>query len=416
MSDAPLVLPTEIPWERLKGHDLEETIYWLLDALGARDLEWRRGGKGAGAADQGRDLQATFQVPTPEGEFRAQRWWIEAKGRKSSVERSAVQKAVSDAEVQSGVDVLVVVTNGSFTNPVRDWVNDWNAQHRRPEVKLWDRDTLERQLTRHPSVVARLFAKALSPHGHIAVLEDRFVNRGMFASSDTPQLLWKHRDELNYSAIAPFALVASEYANGDPYARRWMTLFIEEAVLSALALSNGNARHILARVEQTGGHNAIIKALAHLLVASLKCSSASDALMMFNAGMEVAEWPESFRDVLFSAQKKLVTYDFLSACAADCVRVSFEPQRDVGPEAYWDKFATPIAPGDADEPGSVLLLERNDRPCKVGFKVGDGHGCPLVRPPADQSEWFSAIGTVVKFRARSSSTIDRLKQKRLTRE
>ena len=63
------VLPAEIPFGDLKARDLEECVYWLLDAMGARDLEWRTGGSGDGAADGGRDLEAVFYVPSPDGEM-----------------------------------------------------------------------------------------------------------------------------------------------------------------------------------------------------------------------------------------------------------------------------------------------------------------------------------------------------------
>ncbi|WP_186157263.1 hypothetical protein [Burkholderia gladioli] len=57
------VLPAAIPFEKLKSKDLEECVYWLLDAMGAKDLEWRTGGTGGGAADGGRDLEAHFFEP-----------------------------------------------------------------------------------------------------------------------------------------------------------------------------------------------------------------------------------------------------------------------------------------------------------------------------------------------------------------
>jgi hypothetical protein len=61
MTDSPTtewILPASIPFADLKGKDLEESVYWLLDAMGAKDLEWCTGGTGGGAADGGRDLEA----------------------------------------------------------------------------------------------------------------------------------------------------------------------------------------------------------------------------------------------------------------------------------------------------------------------------------------------------------------------
>ena len=62
-SDKQWVLPASIPFADLKRRDLEECIYWLFDAMGAKDLEWRTGGSGDGAPDGGRDLEATSIRP-----------------------------------------------------------------------------------------------------------------------------------------------------------------------------------------------------------------------------------------------------------------------------------------------------------------------------------------------------------------
>ncbi len=64
-----LFIPTEIPWQDLKGKDLEELLYWLFDAMGAKELEWRIGGSGSGTSDQGRDLELSFYVSTPDGDL-----------------------------------------------------------------------------------------------------------------------------------------------------------------------------------------------------------------------------------------------------------------------------------------------------------------------------------------------------------
>src|SRR5215471_12532835 len=84
------VLPAAIPFAELKSRDLEECVYWLLDSMGAKDLEWRTGGTGAGAADGGRDLEARFYTPTADGEIDAQKWWIESKGRGGTLESEEV--------------------------------------------------------------------------------------------------------------------------------------------------------------------------------------------------------------------------------------------------------------------------------------------------------------------------------------
>ncbi len=130
-SAAQWILPTAIPFADLKARDLEECVYWLFDALGAKDLEWRTGGSGGGAADGGRDLEATFFVPSPDGEMEAERWWIECKGRRDTLEAEAVKNAVVNA-APAGLASLIIVTNTTFTNPTRDWVKSWQAANPDP--------------------------------------------------------------------------------------------------------------------------------------------------------------------------------------------------------------------------------------------------------------------------------------------
>lgn len=46
LSSKEWVLPAPIPFADLKRQDLEECVFWPMDAMGAKDLEWRLGGKG----------------------------------------------------------------------------------------------------------------------------------------------------------------------------------------------------------------------------------------------------------------------------------------------------------------------------------------------------------------------------------
>src|ERR1700731_1558686 len=215
------VLPASIPFADLKGKDLEECIYWLFDAMGAKDLEWRTGGRGSGAADGGRDLEAHFYTPGADTEIESQSWWIECKGRTGTVEADEVRSAVINAQAKAGLDYLVVATNSQFSNPTRDWVKEWQATHPRPKVKLWDHAQLERLLSRHPEVVLRLFSQALSLQGRFQAMESRFWNRLEFVTPKTLGDLWKEREEIEFTAMGLFAAIVNEFANGSITYRPW---------------------------------------------------------------------------------------------------------------------------------------------------------------------------------------------------
>jgi hypothetical protein len=74
--------------------------------MGAKDLEWRRGGTKATSADGGRDLEAVFHLVRPDGSFDPQHWWIQVKGRSKTVEPTAVQESILSAANRSEVDVV----------------------------------------------------------------------------------------------------------------------------------------------------------------------------------------------------------------------------------------------------------------------------------------------------------------------
>ena len=150
MADEPAkdwILPAAIPFAELKGKDLEECLYWLFDAMGAKDLEWRTGGSGGGAADGGRDLEAHFFTPGADNEIEPQVWWIECKGRSGTVKSDEVKSAVTNAQAKDNLDYIVIATNTQFSNPTRDWVKDWQQKYPRPKIKLWDSAHLERLLS-----------------------------------------------------------------------------------------------------------------------------------------------------------------------------------------------------------------------------------------------------------------------------
>lgn len=149
-----LVLPSQIPLADLRGRDLEQCLFWLVDSIGDKDLEWRHGGSSGGASDGGRDLEATFQMAAPDGEVSRQKWWIEAKGRAKTVEAEAVKTAVHNARGKLDLDVLIIATNSVFSNPTRDWLSQWQASEPRSMVRLWDRERLEQLLSQHSEVDA----------------------------------------------------------------------------------------------------------------------------------------------------------------------------------------------------------------------------------------------------------------------
>lgn len=403
--DTPWVLPTEIPFAELKGKTLEECLFWLLDGMGARDLEWRLGGKGDGAADGGRDLEARFVAPGPEGQIETTRWWIECKGRTGTVEKDAVTSACNNALADDTLDCLVIVTNTTFSNPTRDWVQTWQARFPKPRVLLWDQPVLERMLGAQPATVLRLFENALSSAGRLQALSERFWSRLDYSSIDRARRIWAERETLEIGPMERIALIANEFAHGSIDERPWAGACTAEDALAACQMAMFNLYYLYSRVTRADAEQGpIINTVAYLLLATLNHGQ-GDPL---KAAMAVAlrtEGGESFPvevvDLLLGPMLNALRGDLQLVCSSDCDRFFAGQSRDLWAirnpiETYWARFEPSGAPGKP-EPASYVRLESTTKPCRVGFELDEQRSCPLYQTEisAGNFEDFFAVATRV---------------------
>ncbi len=406
-SDSRWILPTAIPFADLKARDLEECVYWLFDALGAKDLEWRTGGSGGGAADGGRDLEATFFVPAPDSEMEAERWWVECKGRRDTLEAEAVKNAVVNA-APAGLATLVIVTNTTFSNPTRDWVRAWQAANPRPRVKLWDKGTLERQLSRHPSVVLRLFGEALSTAGQLEALRERFWNRLEYTTPKTLGAIWTNRASLAIGPLERMALIVNEFGHGSIGARPWAVAALPDEVFETLQIGLLNLPYLFVRATRVGvDSSAVIRAFAYLLLATLQHARAEDVagrVIAIVRGVDETVIPDRFVEVLLMPIFDQLGGEMQDVCSSDCRRFFNEPKtlvRECDPlETYWQRLGRDGMPSD-DPPTRHLRLECLTEPCKVGFLLEGERTCPLFQvEPAlgNVGEFLAVIQRVSGFR------------------
>ena len=405
------VLPAEIPFANLKAGDLEECVYWLLDAMGARDLEWRTGSAGAGAADGGRDLEATFYQSSPDGNMEPQRWWVECKGRSKTVERDAVQAAVVNAQARQGLAYIVIVTNSAFSNPTRDWVSDWQISHPMPKVKLWDRSTLERLCSEQPSVVLRLFSKALSVEGQLQAARERFWQKVEYVQVKALEEFWAQREKLEIGPFERIALIANELANGSLIERPWGAHANSEELHDALQFVLLNLPYLLARLIHAGAdQEAIIGMAAHLVMRSLQeCSANSIAtLMHLCASPKGKLLSEDVLDVLWQPILNQIWAELQDVCTADCDRFHANSRQVLVAgrdpvDTYWLRFDNKGAPPDKGDERWVRL-ENTRAACKVGFQIETGCSCPLFEIDPQISNLTSTLDTVeriIDFRVRT---------------
>lgn len=396
-----LFIPTEIPWQDLKGKDLEELLYWLFDSMGAKELEWRIGGSGSGTSDQGRDLELSFYASTPDGDLVKQRWWVEAKGRKGTVEPFDVKKAVIDTAGKTDIDVVVIATNTNFSNPTRDWVKGWQSSHARPRIKLWERTELENYCSKNPIAVIRLFAKALTSQGKLEVAKTKLWDYATFTDEPTLIKLWNDREKLDIDARALLAIVASEMANGDIEARSWAMHVDSDLVTETLGDALINFLYLVFRANENGVRQTpVIRGLAYLTLVCahrIGVDSASALLTKVWESVEGREYPEELRKLILQPVLSTLNDEVRDVCISDCSRVHTDritlTEDEV--ETYWRRLS--LLQSNPKQSDEILTIESYETPCKVGFRLDKEHSCPLCHndePETNIAETLRVIRVV----------------------
>ena len=392
------IIPASIPFEDLKDRDLEECLYWLLDAMGAKDIEWRVGSSGRGAADGGRDLEAQWFIAGASDEPSQQTWWFECKGRKKTVESEAVRNAATNALAYKNVDAIVVVTNTRFSNPATEWAKEWNEKHDKPQLHLWDCVKLERLISRQPTVALRLFTETLSVHGKMEALRSRFWNRIEFTPDKVLEELWQKRQELSVDGLALFALIANEIANKSIGRRPWGTTASRDDIVETLGTVLANFFYLYMRVGRAGvNQEPIFAALNHLILFALRHIKIDEVITLIEAFLVRPEGkliPDDLLEILLDPVLNNLKDELTSVCVPGCDRVHEIRGSDLNDDIasnqnYFRRFVqTEQHPTD----NRILWLERLDGPCKVGFKVDKDHRCPVTQMETKWSNIREILG------------------------
>lgn len=127
----------------LTPEEFEKLVYYLLDEIGMKNIEWRKGGIGISSSDGGRDLECEFHIITPDGSIRIEKWWFEVKHRTTTLESSKVKEIIINAYAFTGIDVIGIITNNVISNPTKDWIADFRKTHPDKKVITWEGHHIE---------------------------------------------------------------------------------------------------------------------------------------------------------------------------------------------------------------------------------------------------------------------------------
>ncbi|MDJ0105559.1 restriction endonuclease [Rhodococcus erythropolis] len=414
MSDlgSPAPVSTSVLWGSVIGAQLEELLYGLLDAMGAKELVWRAGSdQGVTASDGGRDLEAVFVQPTPDGEEDRTRWWVESKGRGSTVPRDEVTSAINNLTSRNDVDIFVFCTNSRFSNPTRDWVSDWQKSHPRPKVRLWDRDTLDRLIRDHPTVAARVLPEALDEAQRLELLVHRFWQLGETPTERDLIYFWERPSFVIDSPDSIRAIATFTYAEVEDglIARSWGTLVQNEPRTIIETLVTGIfdlPRLSLASLARPLNNEHMVETAAYLLMSVMPYWSANK---IFRAISNLADFIDDDDFPLkdpeaATAWTQYVTIpifgriqdELADVCTDDCVRINTKPKAFPPPmlgKRYWRRFGLGEAPDNRN-----LIIESCEKPCVVGLTLDLDHRCPLIAEPEFSLPRVEELHHVIQFR------------------
>jgi len=379
-----LVVPSRIPWDSISSKELEEFLFWLIDAMGGKDLVWRIGSSGSGSADGGRDLEAVFYVTKPDDEVVKEKWWFEVKKRTKTVSPSVVKDAVINATAVEGLDCLVIATNSRFSNPTRDWISDWSKLNHTFKVRLWDREKLEKLCSDHPQVVSRLFQGALTSQGKLELAKKQFMNNLVLMNLLELKHIWLKKLELDWDDGSLMTVLVSEIANGDISVRPWANKVANgEALLYCFHAGVINISSVLDKSKLTGFNVILyIKTLSYLMLVILDMIKGR----ITRKKVEAIFYPGIYGNNILYKELLNIVIDSLEnelfdLCMYDCPRIIGELLclREEEIYAYWDRLGSGQILDEIKEEQEErgFFIELDGQKCKLGYKVSKKRRCPF---------------------------------------
>ena len=114
----------------LSPTQFENLIYDCIRSIGVRNLVWRTPG-----SDGGRDIEGQVVVTDLVGVDKVEKWYVECKRYKQSIDWPTVWKKVAYADSQCA-DVFLLATNSNPSPTCENEISNWNSQKRTPTIRI----------------------------------------------------------------------------------------------------------------------------------------------------------------------------------------------------------------------------------------------------------------------------------------
>lgn len=159
---------SHLPFDGLSSTEFERFCLRLLEGLGFKNTEWRKGAVGDySPADGGYDLEMMLTRHDPDGWEYQETWFVECKQRKKALSFNEISSLLSLGEE---ADVLLLMLDGHISRQAREKLGQWQNRHPQTRLRIWERHNLEDLCTQEKS---RAFDSNGTPFSDFLVTSSR---------------------------------------------------------------------------------------------------------------------------------------------------------------------------------------------------------------------------------------------------
>ncbi|MBG0785620.1 MAG: restriction endonuclease [Anaerolineaceae bacterium] len=236
--------------DSLQPEELEKLAFFLLDDMGFKNLEWRKGSEGISATDGGRDLSGVFTKVEPDDSLTIENWWVEVKYRSNTLKKSTVQDIVVNSSGFTGVDVVVIFTNNVISNSTLDWVKEFQKKNSKPRIVIWQKHDIERILRKYPKTASIFFPGLQTLPEQIESIKQRFWNNIEYPTIIEIERVWSNFQTLNWDGSRLLPFIIADSTSKSLSQRKWGFVISKELLLETLILGLINVPFFVIRFNE----------------------------------------------------------------------------------------------------------------------------------------------------------------------
>lgn len=368
-----------IDFSSVSPEQFERLVYFLLDDMGFKNIEWRKGGNGISATDGGRDLEATYTKIGPDDQLIVEKWWVEVKYRSHVLAPETVHDIVLNAAVRPKVDVLAIATNNVISNKTTDWIKDLATKQPTPRIVTWQAHDLERLLRKYPAIRERFFYGSLTIAERLEAAQQAFWNALSFPTPEAIDEFWADRGNLDWSGSNLLPIVIAEASSDRFNLHRWGSTVKGELLGETLVVGLANTTSLIVRLGELGRTTiCLVDALSYLLESALHRMDLQEVVDIVDDPLRFTDatydYPSELRDIISHPILANMYHDLLDSCRLDCARFrGFDESKETSVQ-FWYRFTAEYDLADKSKPSVLLQALREN--CTLEL-VSAGDSCPL---------------------------------------